>query len=319
MRLHSIDFNLLRVLRMVYVTRNVTRAAERLFMTQSAVSNSLRRLREQLQDPLFIRTAEGMLPTPLVESVIGPIESGFSNIETAFRNICTFDPFNSDRLFCLLANDLAQMVFVPPMLRHLATVAPHIRLETLDVSLEEAKRGMSEGLIDIAIGNWPIIGADYHRKNLLSENFVVLMSRSNGLANQPLTAAAYLKARHVDYRPRGESYSALMRGLNNVLAAKGTPREIAFTAGHGLGLASIIADSDLLLTMPSRLANAMTTCLDTLIVKPLPYQIPQVTIAAQWHARLHHDPAAIWFREQVFTLFTNDSPRFEGRMDRTHG
>ncbi len=300
-----LDLNLLRVLRTVYATRNVTKAAQTLFTTQSAVSNALRRLRERLDDPLFIRGGDGMVPTALVQSLIGPIESGLGGIEAALRDTRAFDPQTSDRLFRVLGNDLAQMVFMPPLLRHLAGVAPDVRLETVDIPLDEARHAMSEGMIDIAVGNWPEIGSDYRRRNLFSETFVVLMSQSNPLAAGTLSVGDYLAARHVDYRPGGESYPVLMRALDTLLMARSATRRIVFTARHGLGLAAVIADSDMLLTIPGRLAASMTARLDALVSKPFPYPTPRFTISAQWHVRSDHDPAVCWFRDQFVTLFAD--------------
>ncbi len=305
MRPDLLDLNLLRVLRTVYAKRNVTRAAEALFTTQSAVSNALRRLRERLDDPLFIRGADGMVPTALVQALIGPIESGLGGIEAALRDTRAFDPKTSDRLFRLLGNDLAQMVFVPPLLRHLAGVAPDIRLETVDCPLEEARHAMSEGMIDLAVGNWPEIGSDYRRHNLFTETFVVLMRQSNPLAEGTLTVSDYLAARHVDYRPGGDSHPVLMRALDTLLLERNASRRIVFTAKHGLGLASVIADSDMLLTIPGRLAASMTARIDALVARPFPYPTPPFTISAQWHVRSDHDPAVCWFREQLVLLFSD--------------
>lgn len=305
MRPDLLDLNLLRVLRTVYLTRNVTKAAQTLFTTQSAVSNALRRLRERLNDPLFIRSADGMVPTPLVQALIGPIEIGLGGIEAALRDTRAFDPMTSDRLFRLLGNDLAQMVFVPSLLRHLAGVAPDIRLETMDTPLEEARHAMREGKIDVAVGNWPEIGSDYRRCNLFTETFVVLMSQSNPLVERELTASDYLAARHVDYRPGGDSYLVLMRALDTLLLERNATRRIVFTAKYGLGLASVIADSDMLLTIPSRLAASMTARIDALVTRPFPFPTPHFMISAQWHVRTDHDPAVSWFREQLVMLFAD--------------
>ncbi|GAB3432205.1 LysR family transcriptional regulator [Massilia solisilvae] len=308
MRLHQLDLNLLRVLKVVYRTRSVTKASEQLFMTQSAVSNALRRLRDHLDDPLFIRRNEGMVPTALVESIIGSIEYSLRNIEDALHSHLKFDPFTSARLVRLLSNDLAQMVFLPRLVKHLSDVAPGVRLETVETPWDEGKRAMYEGRVDVALGNWPRAGSDYVRVELFDERFVVLMGAQHPLAKQELHQSDYLAARHIDYRPGGESYNALRGKLDKLLAQENQMRNIVFTAAHGLGLASIVAESDVLLTIPSRLAAGMSVLSQgALVVKPLPYPVPSVMITMQWHARADHDPALVWFRQQVIELFQSPS------------
>lgn len=303
MNLHTIDLNLLHVLRAVYATRSASKAGRQLSMTQSAVSNALRRLRVRLDDPLFVRSPDGMLPTALVESIITPIVEGLDRIEGAVSKPRRFDPETSDRLFRILMSDLAQMIFVPRLIAHMNAAAPDLRLETLEVSPEEGRLGMHEGSIDLVVGNWPAMGPDYYRQRLFSESFVVLMSERNRLAKRKLTKSDYLKARHVDYHPGGATYASLRRVLNKVLVQEKLERHVTFTAGHALGLAAIVAESELLLTLPARLASSMVAGSSMLTIKPLPFPIPTLTITQQWHARSHHDPANAWMRRQVASIF----------------
>jgi len=303
MNLHTIDLNLLHVLRTVYATRSASKAGQQLGMTQSAVSNALRRLRTRLDDPLFVRSTDGMLPTALVESIIAPITEGLDRIEGAVSTPRHFDPATSERLFRILMSDLAQMIFVPRLIAHLRAAAPDIRLETLEVSPEDGRLAMHEGLIDLVVGNWPAMGPGYYRQRLFSESFVVLMSQGNPLAKRKLTKSGYLKARHVDYHPGGATYSSLRRMLQKVLEQERLERHVTFTAGHALGLPAIIAESDLLLTLPARLADSMITGSSLLATQPLPFPIPALTITQQWHARAHRDLANAWLRRQVAAIF----------------
>ncbi|MCC6196709.1 MAG: LysR family transcriptional regulator, partial [Burkholderiales bacterium] len=306
MNLHRIDLNLLRVLRTVYATRSASKAGRQLGMTQSAVSNALRRLRLRLDDPLFVRSTDGMLPTALVESIIGPIADGLDRIEAAVSKPRSFDPATSDRLFRILMSDLAQLIFVPRLISHLSATAPDIRFETLEVAPDEGRRAMHEGSIDLVIGNWPAMGSGYYRQRLFSESFVVLMSQKNPLARRRLTKSDYLKARHMDYHPGGATYASLRGMLQKVLAKEKLGRHVTFTAGHALGLAAIAAQSELLLTLPARLASSLVAGRSMLTIKPLPFPMPALTITQQWHARAHHDPANAWLRRQVAAIFAED-------------
>lgn len=297
------DLNLLHVLRAVHATRSVTLAARQLCVTQSAVSNALRRLRERLDDPLFVRTGHGMAPTPLVQDLIGPVEHGLQGIEQALRNAQAFDPLASTRLFRLLGNDLAQEVFIPTLLRHLAVNAPGIRLETVDLPPDRVDHAMAEGTLDLALGHWPRISPDCVHRELFTETFVVLMKRGHALAGAPLTLSSYLAARHVDYRPGGNSYPALASALRQ-LAGDGKPdRHVVFAARHGLGLAELIADSGMLLTIPSRLAAFFCAGSGALVSARLPFPAPRFRISLQWHKRSAQDQATRWLGDQVVRLF----------------
>ncbi len=306
MNLNTIDLNLLHVLRTVYATRSASKAGRQLGMTQSAVSNALRRLRLRLDDPLFVRSTDGMLPTALVESIIAPIVEGLDRIEGAVTKPLRFDPATSDRLFRILMSDLAQLIFVPRLISHLGAAAPDIRLETLDVSPEEGRLAMHEGSIDLVVGNWPAMGPDYYRQRLFSESFVVMMSQRSQLAKRRLTKSDYLNARHVDYHPGGATYASLRRMLQKVLAKEKLERHVTLTAGHALGLAAIIAESELLLTLPARLASSLVAGRSSLAIKPLPFPMPALTITQQWHARAHRDPANVWLRRQVASIFAEN-------------
>lgn len=306
MNISQVDLNLLQVLRIVYATRSVSKAGQRLGITQSAVSNALRRLRGRLNDPLFVRSPEGMLPTSLVKSIIGPIEAGLGSIEGALNAAPRFSPATSDRLYRILVNDLYQLIFIPRLIAHLAHEAPNVRIETMTATLEEGKQGLHEGSIDLAIGNWPAMGANYFRQRLFSETYVVLISREHKLFGKKLTKADYLKASHVDYRPSEATYFSLRKMLDKKLSEERLDRHVTITLGHALGLASIVAESDLVLTLPARLASSMARRFTSLVVKPLPFPSPAVTITQQWHARVHRDPANVWFRRLIAEMFADN-------------
>lgn len=249
-----------------------------------------------------------MLPTALADSIIGAVETGLDSIEGALQTTSRFEPATSSRLFRILGNDLAQMVFMPRLIRRLATIAPNVRLETVDASFDEGKVAMRDGLIDLAVGNWPAFGPDYFRQRLFSETFVVLMRRDHPLFRRKLTKENYLKGHHVDYRPGGATYSELRGILQKMLSKEGAVRHVTFTAGHALGLASIVAENDLLLTLPGRLAISISSGRPTLGTKQLPFPTPELTITQQWHARVNRDPAGIWVRREISELFAGNTP-----------
>lgn len=305
----DIDLNLLRVLCTVHATKSASKAAEELGITQSGVSNALRRLRAAFSDPLFVRCADGMQATARAQELIDRIAPGMAHIESALVSDMAFDAAVSSRLFRIMANDLAQMVLMPRLLAQLMPVAPNLRFETVDASPEEGRRGMEGGSIDLVFGNWPPFGLDFHQQVLFKEVFVVLMRADHPLSRRKLTRSAYLNARHLDYRPAGVSYQSLRQVLDRALQAQNQRRHVTFTAAHALGLASVLGESDLLLTLPSRLVSAMVSGRKQLVVRPLPIASPEMTITLQWHARVHRDPSVTWLRRSIAQLFSGpDEP-----------
>lgn len=299
----DVDLNLLRVLCAVHATRNVSRAADELGMTQSGVSNALRRLRTVFADPLFVRCADGMQPTARAQDLIDLIGPGMADIQSALATETAFDPAQSTRLFRIMASDLAQMVLMPKLLARVAPLAPNVRFETVDASPEDGRRGMEGGAIDLVFGNWPAFGLDFHRQVLFKEVFLVLMREDHPLSQRRLTRSAYLNAKHVDYRPGGVTYQSLKQVLDKVLKTQNRQRDVTFTAAHALGLTSVLSESDLLLTLPSRLVSAIQVGRKQLVARPLPVASPEMPITLQWHARVHRDPSVIWLRRVIAELF----------------
>ncbi len=301
---NALDLNLLKIFRAIYVSGSVSRAGQQVGMTQSAVSNALKRLREQLGDPLFVRTSSGVLPTPVADKLIGPVEEGLRHLDTAVESLQAFDPASSERCFRIYVNDLAQLVFLPRLISHVQESAPNLRFETVDEPVEVGRQMMKEGQVDLAIANWPALGEGYFRQRLFAETFVVMMSAAHPLAKKRLSKADYLKARHIDYRPGGSTYGLLRSTLDTLFSRESVSRQVTFVAAHALGLSSILAGSELLLTIPSRLATAVIEdTRDDLCIKPLPFSSPALAITQQWHARVHRDPANRWLRKQILDLF----------------
>jgi DNA-binding transcriptional LysR family regulator len=300
----DIDLNLLRVLCAVHATKSTSKAAVELGITQSGVSNALRRLRAAFSDPLFVRCAEGMQATARAQELIEKIAPGMEHIESALVADRSCDAQQSSRLFRIMANDLAQMLLMPRLLAQLMPLAPNTRFETVDASPEDGRRRMEGGSIDMVFGNWPPFGPDFHQQVLFKEVFVVLMRADHPLSRRKLTRKAYLTARHLDYRPAGVSYQALREVLEKMLQTQSEKRHVTFTAAHALGLASVLTESDLLLTLPSRLVGAITAGRQHLVVRPLPIESPEMSISLQWHTRAHRDPGVTWLRRSIAQLFS---------------
>lgn len=308
MNINSIDLNLFLVFQAIYATRSVTLAGERLGMTQSAVSNALKRMRERFNDALFVRTADGMVPTPVAERLIAPIEEGIACLAQAVDQGRTFEPETSSRTFRIAVNDIGQLVMMPELLSVARGIAPGVRFETVDVSMADARQRMLHGQIDIALGSWEAMGPSFYQQRLFDETFVVLMSKASPLgARERIELDDYLAAEHIAYRPQGTTDSQLQQSLDRAGAID--RRRVVLTAAHSLGLTSIVATSGLLLTAPARLARAMVASRTDLRSVDAPFEVTPFEIRQQWHERFHQDSGNRWLRELIFGLFHERSSR----------
>jgi DNA-binding transcriptional LysR family regulator len=302
MNINTVDLNLFLVFRAIYVTRSVTQAGDSLNMTQSAVSNALKRLRERFDDRLFVRATSGMEPTPMADELIGLVEDGLAKFTQAIDQVQRFEPTHSDRRFRIAINDIGQLVLMPGVLSAAHETAPLIRFETIGASSgEEARNLLLEGKIDVAIGSWPPMGQGFHHEKLCDETFVALLGREHPIQSARLTLEQYLEAAHLAYRPSGASDAALQATLfeHGVLAQ----RKVVLTAAHSLGLEHVVASSRLLLTVPARLARVMAQARADVRVVELPFQVGPFQVWMQWHQRFDSESGNRWLRQLIRNVF----------------
>ncbi|HLL17616.1 MAG TPA: LysR family transcriptional regulator [Rubrivivax sp.] len=301
MRLNNVDLNLFVVFQAVYATRSATLAGDRLGMTQSAVSAALRRMRERFGDPLFVRTAAGMVPTALAARLIGPIQEGLARLQHAVEQGSSFDAQGSDRTFRIAVNEVGQMVLMPRLLAEARRLAPGVRFETLDAGMPDARLRMQEGEIDLAVGSWEPIGPTFYQQQLFDETFVALMrGDSAAAARESLDLETYLAAEHIAYRPNGTTDLILQQALEaaGILGR----RRVVFCAAHSSGLGQAAATGDLLLTLPSRIAEHLLDQQPHLVLRRVPFAVAPLEIQQVWHTRVHHDGGHRWLRRLIFQL-----------------
>lgn len=295
MNINTIDLNLFLVFRAIYATRSVTAAGDRLCMTQPAVSNALKRLRDRFNDPLFVRTPAGMQPTPMALQLSDLVEEGIVRFSQAIDCARSFDPETSDRLFRIAMNDVGQSVLLPTIVGAVRRQAKGVRVETVAPSTEQQIRQLLlEGEIDLALGSWQPLGSGFHQQTLFSESFALLLRSDHPSAGQTISLDDYLSLEHVNYRPIGASESA----LQSAMSAEGLlgRRRVVLTTAHFAGLATVVASSDLVLTLPCRLAEAVRQSMPGLMVAPLPFFLPPFSVFMQWHDRVDTDGGHAWLR-----------------------
>lgn len=312
MNLNTLDLNLLLVFDAVYRTGSTTLAGEALGLTQSAVSNALRRLRAAFDDPLFIKTSQGMSPTPLAERVAVPLREGLGHIKHAVEDRDTFQATTAQRTYVIYSSDTGQRVFLPRLLAHLRREAPETQVSTIQAPPREALKLMAAGEIDLALGFFLYFQAGFYRQKLFADTYVCMVAADNAEVGESLTLDQYLKAPHAVYRPMVGSHSFFEDIIDKMFSEREMQRRVVLRVTHGLGLPEIVGGTDLIVTVPLSLAQA---CASNAAVRflPLPFDAPSLDITQQWHERFHRDPGHIWLRQAVASIFQ------QGEVDAAHG
>jgi len=302
MDLRNVDLNLLLVFEVMYRTRNTTRAAEALHLTQPAVSNALRRLRDLFDDVLFVKSAHGMQPTPRADGIAVLLDEGFASLRLAIQAAQAFSPKESARTFHLYVSDIGQSVFIPPLVSKLSKVAPGIRLITQNVPLDAAQQMMKLGQIDLAMGMFAGLHGDFIQQRLFDETYVVLLRNKHPKIGTKISAEQFFAADHVIYTPTAGSHARFEAELDVLSAKSGQVRKVALQLAHSTGIDRIVASSDLIACVPRSLARVMTGG-EGVRAMPLPFEVMSLDISQFWHERSHRDEAHQWLRALIYEMF----------------
>jgi len=293
--INDIDLNLLRLFDAVYRTRNVSRAAELLDLTQPAASQGLTRLRTLIHDPLFMRSAGGVQPTPKAQRLAQPVRHALATLEQALGETASFDPAQSRRSFQIHMSDIGEGRFLPQLMAALRERAPGVRLETRPLPREQIAEALDNGRIDFAFGFLPSV-KDTQRVQLLKDRYVVLLRAGHPFARKRRTGKVLLNAlRELEF----VAVRAHADTLRIVQQLKLEDR-LRLVTEHFLVLPEIVRATDLAAVMPRNIARAFEG--GYAIVEP---QFPQrdFSVALHWSRRFEADPGNRWLRGVVEELF----------------
>src|SRR5689334_5156173 len=208
-----LDLNLLIVFEATLSHQNVTAAARELGLTQSALSNALGRLRRQFDDPLFVKTKSGMLPTRRALEIAGPVKQALALVRSSVHKAEEFDPRRSKRVFRFFMSDLGEMVFLPALMTHLKRIEASVRIETFQVPSAELVGALTSGNIDFAAGYLPELGA-MEQMPLFREHYVCMMRRAHPLAaNGRIGLKEFLTSSHVLIQSMGSGHQVIEHTL----------------------------------------------------------------------------------------------------------
>ncbi|MDX1299416.1 MAG: LysR family transcriptional regulator [Pseudomonas sp.] len=294
--LRQLDLNLLLVFDALMQEGNLTRAAERLHLSQSTVSNALARLRKQLGEELFQRTARGMTPTARAQTLYVPVQQALRLLQTGLGPAEPFDP-QTPQAFSLALNDYAQAALLPMLLAHLSRIAPRVELLVQRDDADSLVPRLVSGALDLAIDYLHFDSPDLHYTPLREEPLVVIGRAGHPAFAGGLSLEDYQQARHVTVTPRAGRGSP----LEIVLGSAKVRRQAALHLPNYLPIPAIVAHSDLLGTVPARLAEAFAPA-HALETAPLPFDMPPVQVSLIWHRQQQLDPAHAWLRQQLIEL-----------------
>lgn len=292
--LQSLDLNLLLVLRAVLKERSVTRAAKSLGLSPSATSHALSRLREVLGDPLVVRTGRGLSVTPRAEAMSQKLDAALASLEAVIAPPEQFSAASSSHRFRVASADYAELVLLPPLAARLSSVAQGVGIWTTSAAsdtVDELRRGDVDVVIGVGQANTP---PDVHARDLWDERFVCLVRDGHALLRGKVTPERFARARHAFIAPRGKPGGI----VDSVLEGLGLAREVAVAVPHFLVAPHIVAETDLVLTVPERIARRFTGILPVRVFES-PIALPGFTLRMFWHDRTHRDPAHLWFRGEV--------------------
>ncbi|HEY2496945.1 MAG TPA: LysR family transcriptional regulator [Candidatus Angelobacter sp.] len=311
MHLSQVDLNLFVVLEAIYREGNLTRAGRQVKLTQPAMSHALKRLRELLKDPLFIREGANMVPTPFSRNMIDEVRQALQILEVNLYENRNFDPAHTRRNFQIGFWELMESTILPPLAKILVKAAPDISLTTLRVKRRDIEQELASGTLDLVL-DVPIPLSDSIRQQPLFSDRVVVMARSNHPAlGRELDLDTYLRQDHILVSSRRLGPSLVDTELNR----KGRKRTIVLRCQHYFAACRIVSETDMLLTIPERYALMLNDRFNNRLY-PFPLKsLQQLEIHMYWHESAENDPPNRWLREQIKKVvddsFMADEPELE--------
>lgn len=279
----DIDLNLLAVFQHVYRERQISAAARRLGLTQSAVSNALARLRRVFDDELFVRTAQGMQPTPFAEQVAEPIGAALASVAQALNYRSGFDPATSTRRFTIALTDVGEVYFMPVLIERCRQLAPGVRVRSVRAGSVALKEEMETGRVDLAIGAFDDMSEALFQRQLFRQRFVTMLRAGHPLAAGPMDLERFSAAAHLIVEALDSPYDRVnaLLAKAGIVAAAGVP--------HFTAVPYIVGAGDLVVTVPQKLAERAAAPFGLTWIEP-PLVLPTLQTNVFWHRRFGQDP-----------------------------
>ena len=303
-RLNRVDLNLLVYLDALLRERNVTQAAHSLGLSQPAMSNGLKRLREVFNDPLLIRTSDGMTPTAKAEELEPQLREILTGVDRALQPTDEFMPARENRVVRLMASDYAESTLLPAVLHELREQAPGVTLDIMnpsDVSFLDVERGK----VDLVINRFDQMPQSFHQITLWQDSFSCLLSPDNPILEN-FTLDSYLAADHIWVSKTGMGVGVgvnpddvqRLGWVDSTLASLGKKRRIRVFTRHYQAAMTLAEQNDLIVTLPTR-ATHLKRDNPRVVVRDVPFDMPAMALKMAWSPLLQHNPGHRWIRQLI--------------------
>ncbi|MES2362780.1 MAG: LysR family transcriptional regulator [Pseudomonadota bacterium] len=298
MHIKDIDLNLLRLFDAVYRTRNVSRAAELMDLTQPAASQGLTRLRLLIKDPLFVRAGGGVQPTPKADRLADAVRSALATLEQALNESAQFEPLQSRKVFRIHMSDIGEGRFLPALMMALRRLAPGLRIETTPLASGDIAQALDSGRIDFAFGFLPTV-KDTQRVQMIKDRYIVLLREGHPFIKRRRSGQALLDDLHQLEFVAVRTHSDTLR----ILELMQLEDRLRLTTEHFMVLPSIVKGTDLAVVMPRNIAQIFAADGGYAIIEP-PFPLRDFTVSLHWSKRFEADPGNRWLRQTIVDLFS---------------
>lgn len=290
MRLEKADLNLFVVFDALYNEQSVTKVASKLNLTQPAISNTLNRLRALFDDQLFVRTPQGMQPTPVADNIIADVREALALLERTIASGARFTPASSEKSYRLGMNDMAEILLLPKLKLAISQEAPHVTLKSYYLERQSAVEDLKANALDFLL-EAPVVNAkEFNHVSIAHMPYVVVHRPGHPCSGKRLTLNNYLAAEHVHVSSRRKGRGQVDIALHN----ENYTRTIAMRMQNYLVAAEVTRQTDLLWTAPQVIAEhtGLPYCSAPFTIEPLSWNL-------YWHKSAEQDPASIWMREKL--------------------
>ncbi len=297
MNVANFDLNLLVVFNAIYEEKSLTRAGQRLRLTQPAISHSLNRLRSAFNNQLFVRHGNNMVPTPLAEKMMPDVAEVLGLTEKMFQGWEVFEPSQSSRTFLIGIQDYPMLVVLPRLLEIMDVIAPNINIKTSHLRKEDRKTALEEGKLDMVIGVKQEFGSNIDHQYLFRDQEVCIMRKNHPDIGATLTLEQYTAAEFIGLSVSEYEVQAIDVKLEEI----GKKRNIRLIVENEVNIPHLVARSDFLANVVALVADAYSDLLPIKIM-PLPIPITDISFYQYWHKRHDKEPAHVWLRQTIKSI-----------------
>jgi DNA-binding transcriptional LysR family regulator len=295
----------LRVLSVLLQQRSITQTAQAMETTQPAISKTLRHLRAQFSDPLFVRNGGAMQPTAKALDIAARLRVLLDAADGLRSAATEFDPARSDRLFSLLLTDVGMIRFLPPLIARVAVIAPNVSVRAVPLDARQFEHRLETGEADLAFGAFPKAARHLRRQRLYFDGYSSMLRKRHPRASKSRSRAGFLAERHILVTASETGHAAHLTA-QRVLSAAILPANVMLRVPSFIAGAIVAAETDGIATLPTNLARRLAEPLG-LAAFETPIALPRIEIAQFWHERYHRDAGHRWLRNVTFELFAHSA------------